>query len=200
LCFRQPAIIEEWCERPDETNAQRNGSISTRPNFRRVEGQQPIEPTLLLIQCAVKRLKPGERAIERAFLFAKGSTGCGPDGERTIRGRCGQIEQQRVCWQHGAAYELAAILAIAQRDVCSGAGLTRPDRAFPQSERGSGLPKLLTVDDAADLLRTTRRAIHAMIERRQLPGVIRLRRRVPLRADDLLDWLDQKRAPSSEEL
>ena len=52
------------------------------------------------------------------------------------------------------------------------------------------LPVLLTVDEAADLLRTTRRAIYAMIERRQLPGVIRVRRRVLLRADDLLDWLE----------
>ena len=61
------------------------------------------------------------------------------------------------------------------------------------------LPILLTVDEAADLLRTTRRAIYAMIARRQLPGVIRVRRRVLLRADDLLHWLEQKSAPSLEE-
>jgi hypothetical protein len=38
-----------------------------------------------------------------------------------------------------------------------------------------------------------------MIERRQLPGVIRIRRRVLLRSDDLVHWRDQKRAPSPEE-
>ncbi len=61
------------------------------------------------------------------------------------------------------------------------------------------LPMLLTVADAADLLRTTKRAIYAMIERRQLPGVIRISRRILLRTDDLLHWLDQKRAPSLKE-
>ena len=61
------------------------------------------------------------------------------------------------------------------------------------------LPILLTVDEAADLLRTTRRAIYAMIARGQLPGVIRVRRRVLLRTDDLLHWLEQKCAPSPEE-
>ena len=58
---------------------------------------------------------------------------------------------------------------------------------------------LLTVDDAANLLRTTRRAIYAMRERRQLPGVIRIRRRVLIRSAELLEWLDQNRAPSLKE-
>ena len=61
------------------------------------------------------------------------------------------------------------------------------------------LPLLLTVDEAADMLRTTRRAIYAMIARRQLPGVIRIRRRVLVRADDLLHWLNQKRVSSPKE-
>ena len=72
-------------------------------------------------------------------------------------------------------------------------------RNSQHESRRATLPVLLTVDEAAELLRTTRRAIYAMIERRQLPGVIRVRRRVLLRADDLLDWLHQKRAPSPEE-
>lgn len=61
------------------------------------------------------------------------------------------------------------------------------------------LPILLTVDEAATLLRITRRAIYMMLERRQLPGVTRIGRRVVFRSDDLLHWLDQKRAPSPEE-
>ena len=69
-------------------------------------------------------------------------------------------------------------------------------RQFELSKSGDGMPILLTVGDAADLLRTTRRAIYAMLERRQLPGVIRIRRRVLIRSSELLEWLDQKRAPS----
>ena len=68
-----------------------------------------------------------------------------------------------------------------------------------QRSDSATLPVLLTVDEAADMVRTTRRAIYAMIARRQLPGVIRIRRRVLVRADDPLHWLDQKRASSPKE-
>jgi len=73
------------------------------------------------------------------------------------------------------------------------------DTGADLSRRRDSLPHLLTVDEAAALLRTSRRAIYAMIERHYVPGVIRIRRRVLFRADDLLDWLDQKRASSPEE-
>ncbi len=112
----------------------------------------------------------------------------------------------------GGSYEETRSIARPRARVCSrrphhegqaegGEGLTRADRGLdnPHESRRTTLPVLLTVDEAADLLRTTRRAIYAMIERRQLPGVIRVRRRVLLRADDLLDWLNQKRAPLPEE-
>ena len=73
------------------------------------------------------------------------------------------------------------------------------DEHPPAARSDHALPVLLTVEEAATLLRTTRRAIYAMVGRRQLPGVIRIRRRVLFRSHDLLDWLDQKRAPSPEE-
>jgi excisionase family DNA binding protein len=60
-------------------------------------------------------------------------------------------------------------------------------------------PLLLTVDEVATLLRTTRKAVYAMMERGLLPGVTRIGRRVLFRTDDLLDWLLQKSAPSPKE-
>ena len=62
-----------------------------------------------------------------------------------------------------------------------------------------GLPLLLTADETADLLRTTRKAVYAMAERGQLPGVTRIGRRLLVRREALLDWLNQKRAPSMQE-
>jgi excisionase family DNA binding protein len=40
------------------------------------------------------------------------------------------------------------------------------------------LPILLTAEEAATLLRTTRRAIYVMVDRRRIPGVTRIGRRV----------------------
>ena len=58
---------------------------------------------------------------------------------------------------------------------------------------------LLTVTEVAQILRTTRTAIYAMVARDQIAGVTRIGRRVLFRAEDLLHWLDQNRAPSPKE-
>jgi excisionase family DNA binding protein len=58
------------------------------------------------------------------------------------------------------------------------------------------LPIYLTPEEAASLLRTTRKAIYVRIERGQLPGVTRIGRRVLIRRDSLLEWLTQNCASS----
>ncbi len=60
----------------------------------------------------------------------------------------------------------------------------------------TNLPLLLTADDVAALLRTSRKGVYVSAERGQLPGVVRIGRRLLFRRDDLLDWLGQKSALS----
>jgi len=79
------------------------------------------------------------------------------------------------------------------------AGEEAEHRSTDDSAAVAGLPILLSADEAADLLRTSRRAIYAMVERNQLPGVTRIGRRMLFRGVDLLRWIDRKRAPSSPE-
>ena len=55
---------------------------------------------------------------------------------------------------------------------------------------------LMTVTEVATHLRTSRKAIYAMIERNQLPGVLRIGRRVLVDRNALLHWLRQKSTPS----
>ncbi len=57
-------------------------------------------------------------------------------------------------------------------------------------------PPLLTVEEAADLLRTSRKAVYALIERAQLAGVTRLGRRVLIRRAELLQFLAEERVAS----
>lgn len=77
--------------------------------------------------------------------------------------------------------------------------------ATPRTHDGPSLssvvegPVLLTPNEVAQLLRTTRRAVYAMLERGQLPGAVRLGRRVLFDRHELLHWLHQKRASSLQE-
>lgn len=61
------------------------------------------------------------------------------------------------------------------------------------------LPLFLKVPEVAALLRTTTKAVYSLIERQQLPGVVRLGRRVLVRQDSLLEWLSRKAVPSPED-
>ena len=54
--------------------------------------------------------------------------------------------------------------------------------------------------ETADVLRTSRAAVYALSERGQLPGVIRIGRRLLVDSAALVDWLHQKRASSPKGL
>jgi excisionase family DNA binding protein len=62
------------------------------------------------------------------------------------------------------------------------------------------LPLFLTVEETAQLLRTTPRGIYAMAERGRLPGTTRIGRRLLVQRDALLGWLLESRAPSLKEV
>jgi excisionase family DNA binding protein len=51
---------------------------------------------------------------------------------------------------------------------------------------------MLTPQEVADhFLRTSRKGVYHMIERKQIPGVVRVGRRVLIRTDMLLSWLNR---------
>ena len=72
------------------------------------------------------------------------------------------------------------------------------NRARTTTIQALGVPALLTTDEVAATPRTSRKAIYAMVARQQLPGIVRVGRRVLVREDALLDWLRQKSTPLLE--
>ena len=64
--------------------------------------------------------------------------------------------------------------------------------------KSPAVPRLLTTPEVAELLRTSTKAIYAMVERGQLPGVVRIGRRVLVQEDALINWLRQKSHASLE--
>ncbi len=84
----------------------------------------------------------------------------------------------------------------------------RPDRRLllrPRRVRQRAAPAppagpqvFLTVSETADLLRTTKAAVYSLIERRLIPGVVRLGRRVLVDRETLIRFVREGRAPSVE--
>jgi excisionase family DNA binding protein len=87
-----------------------------------------------------------------------------------------------------AAYDLPPLPHTARAKPAASALPLAHDRIRGQ--------EFLTPEEAAALLRTSRKAIYAMAERHQLPGITRIGRRLLVRRDDLLSWLDERRAAS----
>jgi len=71
--------------------------------------------------------------------------------------------------------------------------MEKADKRASDADRGL---TLLTVKEVAELLRTTPAAIYAAVERGQLPGIIRLGRRLLFRRERLVEWLAEKEADS----
>jgi len=64
----------------------------------------------------------------------------------------------------------------------------------------NSLPTLLKVEEAALLLRVSRKAAYSMVERHQIPGVVRIGTRIRIRSRDLIELIDsphQKPTPLS---
>lgn len=55
------------------------------------------------------------------------------------------------------------------------------------------MPHLLTIDEVAGILRTSRKAIYAAIARGSISGVVRLSRRILVDSYELQQWIDKQR-------
>jgi excisionase family DNA binding protein len=57
-----------------------------------------------------------------------------------------------------------------------------------EARASTGAPTVLTVEEAASLLRVNHKTLREAIHRREVPGVIRLGRVIRLSRTALLDW------------
>jgi len=137
-------------------------------------------------------LRPRPGSV-RHFIGQRASDAASPSGiafaegarmdERTVRG---EQQQGRVECKPEASQSSAGGREVSRSVRAQGRARGLPD----------GWPPLLTASEVAAILRTTRKAVYAMAERAQLPGVTRIGRRLLVRRDDLLSWLDERRAAS----
>ena len=88
---------------------------------------------------------------------------------------------------------------MARRAVQTTGGNLQHESSPTPSAMTTREASLLTVDEVGKLLRLSRKAVYALIERRQLPGIRRIGRRVRVNRRELQDWLDHTCAPSPKE-
>ena len=111
------------------------------------------------------------------------------------------LQTTRTSGSHARSCRLcgAEITGRRRNGFCSDRCRMRTTRQKQSESTDGEFPLLLTVVEVADLLRMSTKAVYAMVARGQLPGVIRIGRNLRFRRDTLLDWIDQKDAPSPKE-
>jgi excisionase family DNA binding protein len=65
----------------------------------------------------------------------------------------------------------------------------------PVADLSTAVPILLTPDEVAGILRTSKKAIYVMAQRGQLPGVVRVGRRLLFDQSDLVRFLAEQSKP-----
>jgi excisionase family DNA binding protein len=137
------------------------------------------------------RSRPARLESTRAFT----ASGSGKAARRRTP-FCGSDRVRRWCWARLVASAKGHMIeknTIAHRHLET---LTPAHRIVTSVD---DLPALLTPEDVGALLRTTKKAIYSIIDRGQLPGVVRIGRRVLIRKRELLDFLDHNCTPSRKE-
>lgn len=73
------------------------------------------------------------------------------------------------------------------------------DENYPPQGANTEWLDLMDVGELAEVLRTTKKAIYSMTERRLLPPPLRIGRRILFRRVDVIRFLQEKRAASPGE-
>ncbi len=110
------------------------------------------------------------------------------------RSRAWDPAQETAPVPSAASEALLAEIRALRSDMRELIAVTRGDAGARRDELAQGegrdLPPMMTIKDAASLLRTSTRALYMMIRRGTLPGVVRLgSRRLMVKTDEFLRGL-----------
>ena len=105
---------------------------------------------------------------------------------------CSSCQQALTTSERGVE-TLRGLLAYLEQQVLRPPGSSAPGG----TDAGTSNGPLLTVEEVAQLLRTTPKGVYAKVARSQLPGAIRVGRALRFRRSDVVKLLAEGRAPSS---
>lgn len=112
----------------------------------------------------------------------------GVKGQGSGDGLTSVVEGRAAAQAHGKTVEPQAGFAR-----CGAKGTSSMAKIVSNSD---GMPEMLTADEVAEFLRTSRKAIYSMVARGQLPEPCRIGRRLLFERLELLSWAQKSRAAS----